>query len=126
MTVGVVGAAITFSVLLFILKSLGWRGASVMGAACVATLFFAVIIKYGDVISDLGALCEDYGVGESAGVMIKIIGVSYLFGICADTCRELGEAGIAKTVDVVGRVEIIAIIMPYFKEIIEIGVGLLE
>ena len=123
---GVIGAAIAFSALLFILKSLGWRGASVVGAACVSTLFFAVVMKYGDVISDLRGLCEDYGVGESTAVMIKIIGVSYLFGMCADTCRELGESGIAKTVDVVGRVEIIAIIMPYFKEIIEIGVGLLK
>ena len=123
---GVLGAAIAFSALLFVLKSLGWRGSSIISAACVAALFFAVVTKYGGVISDLRGISEAYGVGASAGVMIKIIGASYLFGICGDTCRELGEAGIAKTVEVVGRVEIIAIIMPYFKEIIEIGVGILK
>ena len=122
----VVGAALAFAALLFILKGLGWRGSAVVGAVCFASLLFAVFIKYGGVISDLGSLCEASGVGECAAVMIKIIGVGYLFGVCADTCRELGEAGIAKAVDVAGRVEITVIIMPYFKEIIEIGVGLLK
>ena len=123
---GVVGAAIAFAALIFVLKGLGWRGAAVAGACCAASLLISVIIKYGSVISDLREICDTYGVSESAAVMIKIIGISYLFGICADTCRELGEAGIAKAVDVAGRVEITVIIMPYFKEIIEIGVGLLK
>ena len=52
-------------------------------------------------------------------------GLGYLFGISADICRELGESGIAKSLEVVGRVEIIAVAVPFWKKIIETGVELI-
>ncbi len=79
----------------------------------------------------IGALGEIVGMlrdglpadaSDAVSVAVKALGLSYLFGISADICRELGEQGIAKCVEVVGRVEIISLALPYFRQIIELGV----
>lgn len=65
------------------------------------------------------------GIAEPVRAALKVLGLGYLYGICADVCRDMSEAGIAKAVEAVGRVEIVAVIMPYFEEIIRVGVELI-
>ena len=65
------------------------------------------------------------GISESASALIKITGVGTLFGLSSDAVRELGEAGIAKAVDMVGRVEIITLTLPFIEEVLEIGAELI-
>ena len=73
-------------------------------------------------VRDIGAVA---GLAEPVRAALKVLGLGYLYGICADVCRDLSEAGIAKAVEAVGRVEIVAVIMPYFEEIIKVGVELI-
>ena len=107
------------------LRSLGWR------AAPVFALISALIIlgKIGDalfgVLDTVASLGKYADIEEAVGAALKILGLGYLFGISADLCRELGEGGIAKAVEVVGRIEIIVVILPFFEEIIKIGVELI-
>ena len=42
---------------------------------------------------------------------MKILGIGYLFGICSDVCRELGESTLAKVTEVVGRAESLMVIL---------------
>ena len=60
------------------------------------------------------------------GAIVMIIGVGYIFGISADICREVGEGGISSGVILVGRAEMVAIALPYFKRILDIGTELLQ
>jgi stage III sporulation protein AD len=69
---------------------------------------------------------QSVGFSEGAGAAIKILGLGYLFGICADVCRELGENSIAKAVEVAGRAEILMVVIPFLEEIIEMGAELLS
>ncbi len=109
-----------------LLRSFGWRGAPVF--ACIAAL-----LLLSSAVSGLAPLAgseifKKYGSSLEAPVSacLKILGLGYLFGIVSDICRELGEGGIAKAVEIVGRVEIIAVIIPFFEEIIRLGVELIE
>ena len=121
-----VGAALLFAAVAFLLKNLGWRGAPVLVAVCSVYLISSVAEELGSVFRTVSVLTDTLGAGEAVSAAIKVIGLGYLFGICADICRELEAAGIAKAVEVVGRVEIIAVVLPYFKEIIETGIGFIE
>jgi hypothetical protein len=67
----------------------------------------------------------DVGLAEPVSAALKVLGLGYLYGICADVCRDMSESGIAKAVEAVGRVEIVAVVMPFFEEIIKVGVELL-
>ena len=63
--------------------------------------------------------------GEIVGVALKALGVSYLFAVSSDVCTSLGEGGVARALDVLGRVELAIIVMPYVLKIIEMGRELL-
>ena len=62
---------------------------------------------------------------EYARAMLKILGAGYVFGVCSDICSELGEGGLSGAVCLFGRVEIIALSLPYIKRIVEKGIELI-
>ena len=120
------GTALVLAFVAFLLKNFGWKGAPVFAA--VAAILFICEAKdtMNFVFSSIEKIGSEAKIGSSLAAAIKVLGLGYLFGICADICRELGEAGIAKSVEVVGRVEIIAVVIPYFEEIIKAGIGLVK
>ena len=93
-------------------------------ASVSVLLICALDVRIEYIFGALKEIGEGTGVSETLSAALKVLAAGYLFGICADVCRELGESGVAKTVDVVGRVEIVAIVIPYFEEIIKIGIEL--
>lgn len=109
-----------------LLRSFGFRGAGAFAALGVVALVSFAAEELSQLVGLFGyseLFCEETMV--YVGAIMKIIGAGYVFGIGADICRELGEAGIANGVLVAGRVEIFAITVPYLKQILDIGAELL-
>lgn len=124
MILNLFGAGLILGISAFILRSLGWRGAPVFAVICSVVLIAEAGESLSGVFSSLSLLYRQKGMEEGVSAVLKVLGLGYLFGISSDVCRELGETGIAKSVEVVGRVEIIAVVIPFLKEIIETGVEL--
>lgn len=120
-----IGAALLLTVTAFLLRQLGWRGAPVFAVICCVILLMETTDSLASIINSVTATAELGAVSEPLGAALKTLGAGYLFGISADVCRELGESGIAKTVEVVGRLEIIAIVIPFFEQIIKVGIELI-
>ena len=125
MTVRFFGIALLLAITAFVLRGFGWRGAPVFALFASVVLMGEGIDELSRLIGSVEVIGKEVGVGEPVGAALKVLGLEYLFGISSDACRDIGESGIAKAVEVVGRVEIIAVIMPYFTEIINAGVGLI-
>ena len=125
MNYGTLGLALLLVATAYLLRSFGWRGTPVF----VAVAMIAIISESGEKLADILGFAQSLGsyadVSETVGAGLKILGCGYLFGICADVCRELGEGGIAKAVEIAGRLEIMLLVLPFFKEIINIGVELI-
>lgn len=119
------GTVLLLTVIAFMLRSFGWRGAPVFAAVCAVLLIMESGEMLGEILGSLKDVSVGVGIAEPVGAAIKVLGLGYLFGICSDLCRELDETGIAKATEVVGRVEIIAVAIPYFEEIIKVGVELI-
>ncbi len=122
-TVGV-GIIAAFAALL--LREAGFKGAKLL--SCVA-----LIAIMGLALGLTGRLVSLIGVGElsenaewAVRLFIKVVGVGYIFGIGSDICRELGESGVAGALLAVGRVEILLLCMPAFREIFELGMSYLK
>ena len=123
----ILALGLLLSLMGILLRSFGFRGAGAFSALGIALLVSFCTRE----LSSLGGL---FGYSELfseeamtyVGAIMKIVGAGYLFGIGADICRELGEAGIANGVLVAGRVEIFAITLPYLKQILDIGAELLK
>ncbi len=120
------GIAFILLVSALLLRSFGWRGAPVFAAVCGALLISEAVSGLALIFD--GSIFSVYGDGlsEPISAALKILGLGYLFGICADICRELGEPGIAKSVEVAGRVEIMLVVLPFFEEILRVGSELME
>ncbi len=121
MSFELVGAALTLAVIVFLLREVNLRAAGVIAViSAVLLLIRAVGIyeKAKDALAVLPEAISESGVFEA---MLKVTGLTYLYGISADVCRDLGETGISKALEVVGRVEIMLIAVPYVTDIIMLG-----
>ncbi len=108
--------------LAFLLRELGFRGAKLVSSvAIVCTVSFAVL-GIGRLASGIEAPYFGGELEEAALLLLKIVGISYVFGISADVCREMGESGVASAMLTVGRVEILLLILPTLRKIIGLGI----
>lgn len=107
----------------FLLKELGFRGSALVVLLGTVSLVGISVISLGEVISLLPSVGTDGR--EYAEAMLKIVGAGYIFGICSDMCAQLGQTSLSSAVVLCGRVEIVALSVPYIKRIIEEGVKLL-
>ena len=106
-----------------LLKELGFRGATlviVIGTVSVVGMAVLSLSRIFTLLPGVDAQSEEY-----AEAMLKIIGVGYVFGMCSDVCSQLGEGSLSSAVTLCGRIEIIALSIPFIKRIIEKGVELL-
>ena len=126
MILKLIGTALVLTVSAFLLKNFGWRGTPIFTAIALVLFIAEAQGELEYIFSSIKKIGIESGIEDALSSAIKVLGIGYLFGICADICRELSEAGIAKAVEVVGRVEIIAVVVPYFEEIIKVGIGLVK
>lgn len=120
-----IGTALLCGVLSSILRQLGWKGVPVL--ACVT--FSALLSLYGEalsgLVSEIHAISAEGNIERYAEGALKILGVGLLSGIISDMLTELSEAGLARAVTVISRIEILGIAIPFLAEIIDTGLGLL-
>lgn len=121
--VGYIGLGLLLGVLGFLLKELGFRGAPLLGVLGISLLFIFLVSRMGSVLAGLDGIINTAGISELATAALKIIGVGYTTGISADICKEIGEVGIARALESLGKVEILAVSMPYIVRIVGLVTG---
>ena len=100
-----------------ILKAFSFKGAPI-----VAALFIVcVTLRGGELLPPMLELFSyiPNGAEKYAEAALRIVGIGYIGGICADTCRELGEGGLARASAMITRFEMLALAYPYILEITE-------
>ena len=120
-----VGIGLLSVALALVLRECGFRGARLFSAVAALAVVFSLSEGLEAVSRLLGEGAAITGASEGAKCILRIIGISYIFGIAAEVCRELGEGGIASAVLVAGRVEIFLIGAPFIGELLNIAAGLL-
>ena len=122
-----VALSLLFAVMALLLRSFGFRGAAVFTALAVAAILSLATSEVRELLRfiDDGELFDEVALTYASDIA-RLVGVGYLFGICADVCTELGEGGIAKAVTVAGRIEILLLASPYFVKILGLAEELLS
>ena len=115
-----IGAVMLCLVAAVLLRNFGFKGVPVLISVVIVAAVSIYAERVGGLIGGLTDLLGAEG-EEYLRSAVKIIGVGYLCGICADLCREMGEGGLATAAAVVGRAEILLIILPYIEKIISLA-----
>lgn len=109
-----------------LLAECGWRGKRVFGVLAAVVLMIGLSDGIGELFGGVTSISDSAGVGEVAAVAMKVVGVGYVFGFCSDTARELGENSVSSILTIAGRIEILLLVLPYFKKILEFGMELVR
>ena len=118
--------ALTAGILGLILKELGFSGARLVSVCTLCAVMLFAISRLGEVHTELLGIERLGGVGGLTKEILKIVGVGYIFGICADICLDLGESMLSKGLLTAGKIEIIILTIPTLKEIMKMAVDILK
>lgn len=116
---GVCIAVLLVASLSLILKVFGFKGAPVFCALAFCALLSSFVNKMNSAFTLFSDFSSVADISVYTEACIKVIGIGYLAGISGDVCREIGEGGAAKFINVFAKLELIAICAPFIKELFE-------
>lgn len=87
--------------------------ALLLSVACGVMIFISIV---GD-LSEIISFAEDFSSVFSSGeeifsLLLKATGIAYLVDFSADICRDAGENGTAKKLELAGKITIMALSLP--------------
>ena len=126
MILKLVGVGVILSLIGALLGELGSKDRRVFGALGCVLLVSAVLPDIASIVGEAQRIAELGKASEGAAVCLKIVGVGYLFSFGASMAEEMSERGIASAISFAARIEIALIILPYFTEIVNMGMELLK
>ena len=63
----------------------------------------------------------EYAESEYTGTVLKALGIAYLTAIGAELCRSCGEQSVVTYVETAGKIGILALAVPIFRELFEMA-----
>ena len=93
-------------------------GMCAMAAGCM--LLLAALDSLGDIQSTFARLAALGGLQEGyLNVLVKVLGMSYVSELAAQTCADLGEQGLSIKVGLVGKLCVFALTAPMLLDMLE-------
>ena len=109
-----------------LLREMGWRHARAYSVVAAVILLSGIGDTLAELVSGLEIISGIDGVSDVALSALKVIGVGYVFGISESVAEELGERGVARAVSLAARLEMLLIALPYIRDILSLGLELIE
>lgn len=117
--------AVLCSILAFLLERMGFKSKGLFSSLCALIIFTSLFDPLSNVFGKLIDLSKLAGITDAATCALRAVGLGYTFGLTADLCGGLGEQGLSSVVLLVGRVQILLLVYPYFEKIINVGLELI-
>lgn len=118
--------AICGAILTLIVKENKPAIAICIGIICTLILFFEILGNLSYIFTSLSSISSHLSFSyEYMETIIKITGVSYISKFGTDICRDAGNAAIATTLEIAGKIIIIVLSLPVLISVINLLVGLL-
>lgn len=114
------GMAAASAVLCMIVRMHQPQLASVCAVAAGAMLVLSALHSLGDIsslfsrLTALGGLKEGY-----LGTLLKVLGVSWIAEMAAHFCEDLGEKGLARKVELAGKLSVFTLTAPLLVTLLE-------
>ncbi len=78
-------------------------------------------------INEFDSLLQKYGLEtEYFKIAVKALGIGYITGFVADSCRDCGQASLASKAEFGGKCAIFILSMPLIHSLVETAVGFIK
>lgn len=117
---GMVGAILSVT-----LRKQSPEFALLIGIVTGVLIFIFVSGKIGEVIDLLRVLADGAGVHAGyLGIVLKVIGISYIAEFATELCMDAGERAIATKIQFAGKVLILVVASPVLLSLMQVVLGL--
>ena len=120
------GMALIGALCAMIVKECGGKISLLVGAVGGLVIFFYALLSFSETFALLGEFTYAEKLSPYVSTVMKILVIGYCVSLTAETCRELGEAGIASKLEILGKAEMLLLCLPEMKKIIELAISVTE
>ena len=124
--ISLAAAAIAAALLAQTLRRIHPESAMGLSIAASVVLTAAVLSALLPVWTELEQMLNRSASGEWIVLLMKCMGVCLIAQFAADCCRDAGETALAGRMEFAGRVAVLAIAMPLFRQILRLADELLS
>ena len=118
-----IGILIIGALSAFLLKELGSRAAPAVGVIVSLSVIGGAFGKIDEIASLFSSLSFGADIERYSRDSLRVVGIGYVGSIAQDSISALGEANVARIVEIVTRIELIGIAVPYLKEVLVTLIG---
>ncbi len=91
-----------------------------IGIALGILVFGYVIKQLQTMLVSLGSIGKFFeGYGEYLGILMKVIGITYLCEFCAGICKDAGYGSVAQQIEVFGKLSVMFAGLPILLAVVE-------
>lgn len=91
-----------------------------IGIALGILVFGYVIKQLQTMLVSLGSIGNFFeGYGEYLGILMKVIGITYLCEFCAGICKDAGYGSVAQQIEVFGKLSVMFAGLPILLAVVE-------
>ena len=117
----VIMAALAGVFLAAVLKSVKSEMTMLVAAGVSVLILFYILSGLSVIVEQLKMLQGYIGIsGKYIGILVKMIGISYMTQLAADTCRDTGQTAVAGQLEVFCKITIAALGMPVVLTLFEV------
>jgi len=111
---------ITAAILALQFKGIKGEYGSYISLAAGIIIFGFAISKLEIIIAGISTLSQYISVNKDyIGVLVKVIGISYICEFASNLCKDAGYSAIASQIEMVGKLSILVMSMPILMSLLE-------
>ncbi len=120
-----VAIAIMAALISLVVKDKNPEFSMLISLSAGAVIIFMIIAQMVPIINEIKNLVEISSIdSENISLLLKALGICLITQFCADSCLDAGQKAMASKVELAGKVTIVFMSLPLFRQILEIIVSL--
>lgn len=125
--IAIAGVGLVAAAAAVLLKQYKPEYAMLVSLAAAALIFGWILVDLIPAFSVMRELMERAALSsEVVKILIKVLGVCCLCELAGQVCREAGQLAIASKIDLAGKVTILLLALPLFRELLELSLSLMD
>lgn len=123
----VLGVAIATLICFFVLRENNPIFAFLVSVAGICVVSIIVFFQLKSISSDISEIVSQIPSSlQYVKLMIKVLLISIITQLTSDICRDNGENSLAGIIEIASKILIVSMVLPLFKTIITLVLGLLK
>ena len=125
MLISIVGVCVITAVASLFIKKYQPEYSLVLTLLAGAAVLTALAVTLGSIIKELKDIFDSSKLdSEVFKVVVKALGICYITGFAADTCRDFGQTSLASKVELAGKITVAVLTLPLVKGILSTALEL--